>query len=556
MAWLILNMRAALCGAVCAAALASHAADVSLVSVTQVKRGEVVARVSYVGAGGLQANELSLRLDADEALPAAAVAAAPAAAAPAALLLCLDRSGSMGAPAMTAMQSALRESLAARGGAAQLPFSVAIIAFATRTSPLLSLTNDPSRIAAAVAKLGVERDGRTKLYDAVAGGLAELRATDATSKRLIVVSDGDDEGSSISEADLIKRAKTTSIPVDAVGFGALAASRSGSLATLAGATGGDFQVASSGAELTAALGRMIRQAVPAPQYDVTFHYTAVVDGRMSEAPKLVYKPQAGTAVELPMGASLAAAVGRATASAPAGLPTNVPAGASAGGGTENTGSNSLIDLAAIRRFAAALPALAWVGAGVLLLLLLAMLIWRRSQAGRTPISAAPPPPETVWSPPLASTVIRSTTAPPTVAPAGNDVAAPVDRRTLVLFRWPTPGEGRVVAILLVTSGATKGRRIEITTARVRIGSTADNDLVLEGDDFVSSHHAILRAETNGLYLVDLGSTNGTDLNGTRFKDSTRSLSPGDRFTLGRTTLEVMTADSPHGRHPAFEPRVR
>ena len=400
MAWLKMISRSALCGIVGVAALVSEAADLTLGSVAQPKRGEVIARVSYVGSGALQPAALSIRLDADHSVPAASVASAPAVAAPVALLLCLDRSGSMGAPAIGAMQSALRESLAAPGGAASLSFSVAIFAFATRTTPLLNLTNDPARVDAAVANLVIEkeRDGKTRLYDAVAGGLAELRASDVASKRLIVVSDGDDEGSHITQAELVKRATSTAIPVDAIGFGALAASRSGSLATIAGATGGSFQVAANNAELTAALGRMIRRTVPAVQYDVTFRYDAAEAG-MSESPKLVFKPTTGAAAESPIQVGLAAASG-----------TSVLANVAASGSTPTditpSGWRALINLTAIQRFAERVPLFAWIGLGVFLLLLIALLLilWRRRHVFAVPApgpQAGPPflsPPAAVIGP--------------------------------------------------------------------------------------------------------------------------------------------------------------
>ena len=544
MAWLNLIPRSALCILGAAAALASQAADLTLVTVSQPKPGYVVARVSYVGAGALAPAALSLRLDAVHSVPAASVASAAVAAAPVALLLCLDRSGSMGAPAIAAIQSALRESLAAPVGAAALPYNVAIVTFATRTTPLLNLTSDPARVRAAVANLTLEnqRDGKTRLYDAVAGGLAELRASDLAARRLIVVSDGNDEGSHISQADLVKRATATSIPVDAVGFGALASSQSGSLATIAGATGGTFQVASSNAELSATLGRMIRRVVPTPQFDVAFHYSAA-DGRASETPTLVYKPNSGSGSEMPIQASLAAAAGSAEP------PSAASSGASAVPvpDTEPSGWRKLINVAAIMSFVESLPIWAWAILGVLSLSLIALLVMigrRRHE----PVVNPPPAP-----PPFAApgpTIIGVTQAP--VDPP----AAPSDRRTVVSFRWPLPGDGRVVAILHVTAGPAAGRHIEISAAKVTIGSATSNDVALAIDGFISSHHAVLRAEANGLYLVDLGSTNGTELNGVRFKDSTRALSPGDHFTLGRTTLEVHTVAGPQAGHPAFEQRVR
>jgi pSer/pThr/pTyr-binding forkhead associated (FHA) protein len=51
---------------------------------------------------------------------------------------------------------------------------------------------------------------------------------------------------------------------------------------------------------------------------------------------------------------------------------------------------------------------------------------------------------------------------------------------------------------------------------------------------VSRHHAELRVEDDEVVLVDLGSTNGTSVNGEPVRRVT--LTDGTRITLGRTTL--------------------
>jgi pSer/pThr/pTyr-binding forkhead associated (FHA) protein len=71
----------------------------------------------------------------------------------------------------------------------------------------------------------------------------------------------------------------------------------------------------------------------------------------------------------------------------------------------------------------------------------------------------------------------------------------------------------------------------------------------------SRKHAIVERRDDGYYLVDLGSTNGTKLNGTKVpKKSTHKLKPGDTLRLGHVVLEFqavvaqerpkLTADGP------------
>ena len=59
------------------------------------------------------------------------------------------------------------------------------------------------------------------------------------------------------------------------------------------------------------------------------------------------------------------------------------------------------------------------------------------------------------------------------------------------------------------------------------------DIVL-GDPNVSRRHAELRRTEEGIVVTDLGSTNGTRVNGTPVRE--RQLDSGDEVTVGSTTL--------------------
>ena len=70
--------------------------------------------------------------------------------------------------------------------------------------------------------------------------------------------------------------------------------------------------------------------------------------------------------------------------------------------------------------------------------------------------------------------------------------------------------------------------------RVRIGRQADNDLVVT-DPGVSRHHAEVTSERGTCTLRDLGSTNGTLVNGTRVRE--HALRDGDRIHIGSSVVE-------------------
>jgi FHA domain-containing protein len=92
--------------------------------------------------------------------------------------------------------------------------------------------------------------------------------------------------------------------------------------------------------------------------------------------------------------------------------------------------------------------------------------------------------------------------------------------------------------LRFTAGPLAGRRVEVTSALL-LGRQAA-DLTLD-DPQVSRRHAALRpAAGDDLELEDLGSRNGTWVNGTRVAGTVR-LTPGDRVRLGDTAFEVEPA---------------
>ena len=70
--------------------------------------------------------------------------------------------------------------------------------------------------------------------------------------------------------------------------------------------------------------------------------------------------------------------------------------------------------------------------------------------------------------------------------------------------------------------------------RVRLGRQADNDLVVT-DPGVSRHHAEVTNERGTCTLRDLGSTNGTVVNGARVRE--HALRDGDRIQLGSSVVE-------------------
>ena len=104
---------------------------------------------------------------------------------------------------------------------------------------------------------------------------------------------------------------------------------------------------------------------------------------------------------------------------------------------------------------------------------------------------------------------------------------------------PHPPGSFTGAPRLLVSGPEPGadgntqRTYELSAPLTILGRGTDCDLRLV-DPGVSRHHAELRVEDGEVVLVDLGSTNGTFVNGQPVRRV--SLTDGTRVTLGRTTL--------------------
>jgi hypothetical protein len=88
--------------------------------------------------------------------------------------------------------------------------------------------------------------------------------------------------------------------------------------------------------------------------------------------------------------------------------------------------------------------------------------------------------------------------------------------------------------------------VPMSGAPIRIGRAPDCELVLR-DSRASRRHARLFARDGVLILTDLGSTNGTLVNGNRITEV--ALGAGDRIQIGESTLVVEAAPTGAGARP-------
>ena len=109
------------------------------------------------------------------------------------------------------------------------------------------------------------------------------------------------------------------------------------------------------------------------------------------------------------------------------------------------------------------------------------------------------------------------------SPAAQQLAAAVGRSS----------SGRL--IVLKSPAAAEGQELALNAAPVTVGRAGQNDLGLDADEFASARHARFEPRRDGVWVEDIGSTNGTYVNGVRL-DGPRRLKLGDVVRIGETDL--------------------
>ena len=99
--------------------------------------------------------------------------------------------------------------------------------------------------------------------------------------------------------------------------------------------------------------------------------------------------------------------------------------------------------------------------------------------------------------------------------------------------------------------ATRSWRIEIDAPRTTIGKADENDIALPDDPTASRLHAVLEQFSAGWCVTDLGSSNGTSVNGERIWSAHR-LRHGDEVRIGQTRLIFRDFAQPIGSATEIE----
>jgi hypothetical protein len=126
-----------------------------------------------------------------------------------------------------------------------------------------------------------------------------------------------------------------------------------------------------------------------------------------------------------------------------------------------------------------------------------------------------------------------------VRAAARDVSLPQESFVLAPGSIPGLGEQPHVEagklVVLKSPALDEGDEWELDSAPLTVGRSTQNDVQLDEDEYASSQHAKIEARRDGVWLEDIGSTNGTYLNGIRLTRPKR-LTAGDVVRIGETEL--------------------
>ncbi len=130
-----------------------------------------------------------------------------------------------------------------------------------------------------------------------------------------------------------------------------------------------------------------------------------------------------------------------------------------------------------------------------------------------------------------STTLMPAWQPPPAAP-------PAVAETMAIGQQEAPAEvipgAGTQSELTIESGPDAGHSHRAGDHSLRLGRSPDNDVILR-DPATSGHHARIERRGDQFWIVDLGSTNGTLVNGEPVQE--KQLNHGDRVTIGQNAVQ-------------------
>ena len=122
-------------------------------------------------------------------------------------------------------------------------------------------------------------------------------------------------------------------------------------------------------------------------------------------------------------------------------------------------------------------------------------------------------------------------------PQESFVLAPQQAAAVGLRPEPQLKMGRLV--VLKSDAIDENTEFVLDSAGILIGRGDPNDVRLDADEYASANHARVEPRRDGVWIEDVGSTNGTYVNGVRLSRP-RKLVAGDLVRVGETDLRFET----------------
>ena len=119
-------------------------------------------------------------------------------------------------------------------------------------------------------------------------------------------------------------------------------------------------------------------------------------------------------------------------------------------------------------------------------------------------------------------------------PRESMILAPQQAAAAGLVPQP-PGSDLGRLVVLASPTLDGGDSFALDSHPLTVGRARNNDVSLPEDEYASGRHARFEPRRDGIWIEDIGSTNGTFVNGIRLTRE-RKLTPGDVVRIGETDL--------------------
>ena len=429
-----------------------------------------------------------------------------------AVLLALDVSGSMKGRPLDAVRKGLGQFVSK----ARDNDKIGVISFAddVRWEAQWSGTREETRQRIE----GIRARGRyTVLWDAIDTALDDLAKVDGPARRhLVVISDGHDEGSKKTLAEVIAKAVSLGIPVDAIGMTRSDPRYLENLKALSDQSKGSYTTAPTLDSLTQLVSNAIDRMLDTPV--ARFRVAKLKSDGARHRVGVYWKAAAiedETSVLMPSATQQQG-------------PSNTPS-------TQTTRKMLLWWYGAIGGCAAALVLIVW-------------LMIRRRRSSALPPHALPASLPASWTPPAPEPWLEtpdfptpdfpaSALPPPEALPPRVSDSLPPPPSAKPRARTQYAAAFNPPALLMAKSGPLAGKVLRVDHTDFWVGAAENNHLRLD-DETVSGNHAYFRFEAETLKLFDNHSTNDTWVNQQAIGGTGRLLSPGDEIRIGRSIFVI------------------